>query len=139
MSPLPVPPPPPERLPRAALVTRSALLLCWPLVILWVAWGSVLLPQGICLFHTLSGRLCPLCGGTTACGHLLHGDLGGAWSVHPLVVVGLGLAAGHSLLMVAEAVSRRVLVPAWAWSRPWAWWGVATVLWWSWRLADGRG
>lgn len=133
-----MPPPPPERLSRAALVTRAVLLLCWPLAILWVAWGSAVAPHGICLFRILSGWLCPLCGGTTVCGHLLHGGLGAAWSVHPLVVIGLGLAAVHSLLVVAEMASRRILVPAWGWSRPWAWWGMATVLWWIWRLATGR-
>lgn len=134
-----MPPPPPERLSSATLVTRAALLLCWPIAILWVEWGSALAPHGICLFRAISGWLCPLCGGTTACGHLLHGDFGRAWSVHPLAVVGLGLAAVHSLLMVAEMVSRRVRVPSRVWIRPWAWWGMATVLWWSWRLAAGRG
>jgi hypothetical protein len=51
-----------------------------------------------CLFHLLTGMDCPGCGMTRAFLHLAHGDIRGAWYLHPfspfLALLLLGLAWG---------------------------------------------
>src|SRR6476659_7114153 len=38
-----------------------------------------------CVFHALTGLQCPGCGTTRALYHLLHGDLGGAFRLNPML------------------------------------------------------
>ena len=52
------------------------------------------LPTVPCLFHTVTGLWCPLCGLTRGVRHALHGDVVAALSMHPLTpVVMLGAVA----------------------------------------------
>ena len=82
-----------------------------------VAGGSVVLVAGIallyrldpaqhafyprCLFFLLTGLVCPGCGATRAIHELLHGNLSGAFSLNPLLLLFyipvLGYAAGANL------------------------------------------
>jgi hypothetical protein len=61
----------------------------------------------ICPFALLTGHACPLCGGTRAAAALAHGDVAGAWSLHPLIFVIVPLA----LIAWAKWLGR---------GRPWA-------------------
>ena len=57
----------------------------------------------VCPFRLLTGHKCPLCGLTTATGHLLKGDVGGAWMAHRLGPVALpGFALWVALLHHSE-------------------------------------
>jgi hypothetical protein len=68
-----------------------------------------------CLFHSLTGLQCPGCGGTRALHQLLHGNVGAAFRLNPL------------LFVVAAAAPVVALQPALA-SRPWFAWTAAAVL-----------
>lgn len=48
----------------------------------WLAHGRNL--PVMCPFRRLTGLRCPLCGATTALGHLLHGEPRAAFRAHPL-------------------------------------------------------
>jgi uncharacterized protein DUF2752 len=54
-----------------------------------------------CPWRSMTGTLCPLCGGTHLGMALLSGDLAGAWAANQFVLVGL---AGLLLLGVLWAV-----------------------------------
>ncbi|WIG59214.1 MAG: hypothetical protein OJF49_001961 [Ktedonobacterales bacterium] len=47
----------------------------------------------LCPFRRLTGHRCPLCGFTTATGHLLHGDPRAAFRAHPFAPAALALAS----------------------------------------------
>jgi hypothetical protein len=55
-----------------------------------------------CLFRTVTGWACPLCGGTRLGSALLHGDLSAAASYNPLVFAALVLVTGLGLAWLVE-------------------------------------
>ncbi len=82
---------------------RAVLTLGWPLLLggapLLVALGDV----PLCAFRQLSGRPCPLCGGTHACAALVEGNFAAAWQANPGLVALLLIAAAHTLQLAYEA------------------------------------
>jgi len=93
-----------------------------PLERRWRAGVSLLTPAAIalapkvaalgvplCAFRHLTGVPCPLCGGTRICAALAHGDVSVALQLNPGLLPVLGLAALHSLLLLAEATTGRKL------------------------------
>jgi hypothetical protein len=68
-----------------------------------------------CAFHAMTGLYCPGCGSTRAVHHLLHGDLAGAFSMNPLMVV------------TAPVLILLFLRKNWA-MRPWVAWTAFAVL-----------
>ncbi|MFT4216485.1 MAG: DUF2752 domain-containing protein [Micropruina sp.] len=76
-----------------------------------------------CPFRSLTGLLCPLCGGTHVGVALLHGDLAAAWISNQFVVVGLGVLTVLGLLWTVEALGgRTVRPPRGLRGRPGLWW-----------------
>lgn len=88
----------------------------------WRVGVSLLTPAGIaltpkiaalgmplCAFKHLTGEPCPLCGGTRICAALAHGDVSVAMQLNPGLLPILGLAALHSMLLLAEAAAGRPL------------------------------
>ena len=64
----------------------------------------------LCPFRLLTGIRCPLCGFTTATGHLLHGDLREALRAHPLAPLTLvAVIAWYLRGVVAVARSSQIL------------------------------
>jgi len=55
---------------------------------------------GVCVYREMTGGPCPLCGLTHAFGALARGDVAGARSHHPLVLLFAGLVAGELILRV---------------------------------------
>lgn len=66
-----------------ALAGLAAVGLGLSALALTTGWG---IP---CPWRTLTGTLCPFCGGTTLGVALLRGDLATAWAANPLVLTGL--------------------------------------------------
>lgn len=85
----------------------------------WDPAGSEVFPP--CPFHALTGLHCPGCGTLRAVHQLLHGNLGAAFLLNPLMVLCLPFVA-YSLLsgLLEMAGGRRlptVFVPAgWIWT-----------------------
>ena len=52
-----------------------------------IAWLALQLPWPDCTFRRLTGFPCLTCGATRASLALLHGDVGAAWRLNPLVCV----------------------------------------------------
>lgn len=77
-----------------ALAMLGALYVAYALF----ARGSSL--PSICPFRALTGMRCPLCGFTTALGHLMHGQFREAMRAHPLAPL-IILAAGGWYLRLA--------------------------------------
>jgi hypothetical protein len=73
-----------------------------------------------CVFHAMTGLLCPGCGSLRALHSLLHGELGAAWRLNPLLIVLLPVAGGMCLSYVWQmktgaeffAIFKR---PVWIW------------------------
>lgn len=90
-----------------------------------------------CPWRSLTGTLCPLCGGTHVGMALLGGDLAGAWAANQFVVVGLVGLAVLGLLWTVEALGgRAVRPPRVLRGRPDRWWvavGMVAVLFAVWR------
>lgn len=111
---------------------RAAIFLGWPLA---MGAAPVLASLGelpLCAFRQLSGRPCPLCGGTHACVALLSGDLAAAWQANPGLLPLLVVAAAHTLLLAREALAgRRLGTPRWL---SWAWAGSGAILLGAWNL-----
>ena len=91
-----------------------------------------------CPFLALTGWSCPLCGGTRLGAALLHGELGVAFGLNPVVFLGLVLVAVLAVVWLVEAAGGPALRPPPAWSdrarrvSPWVWLalgGAALVLW----------
>lgn len=69
------------------LILPGAIFVLGILVVAHVdAWGRLSVPP--CLFHKLTGLLCPGCGGTRAIARLGQGDVAGALRANALVVLG---------------------------------------------------
>ncbi len=90
-----------------------------------------------CPFRTVTGWLCPFCGGTRAGAALLTGDLAGAWAANPLLLIAATLVGVRMLGWIAELIRepRATCSPRWvpwALTRRWGWWagaiGVAYVV-----------
>jgi hypothetical protein len=73
----------------------------------------------LCAFRSLADVPCPLCGGTRICAALAQGDLSVALQLNPGLLPVLGLAAVHSLLLMAEALSGRQLAQPGSLLRAW--------------------
>jgi len=86
---------------------RSVVVLGWPLALgiapVLVALGDV----PLCAFRQLTGRPCPLCGGTRACAALAEGNLLVAWQANPGLLPLLAIAAAHSVQLAHEAWTGR--------------------------------
>lgn len=86
---------------------RSVLVLGWPLSLglapALVALGDV----PLCAFRQLTGRPCPLCGGTRACAALVEGNLAAAWQANSGLFPLLVIAAAHSVQLAHEAWTGR--------------------------------
>lgn len=91
-----------------------------------------------CPFLALTGWNCPLCGGTRLGAAVLHGELGLAFGLNPVVFLGLMLAAVLAVVWLVEAAGGPALRPRSVWSTrarrvsPWVWLafgGSALVLW----------
>ena len=70
----------------------------------WLARGRDL--PVMCPYRRLTGHRCPLCGATTALGHLLHGEPRAALRAHPLALPA-ALVALIWYLYAAFSVRRR--------------------------------
>lgn len=78
-----------------------------------------------CVFHALTGLDCPGCGITRALHHLLHGRIGEAFALNPMIFVFLAV-----LLAALPALLRRE-APRFT-TRPWFGWTSLAVIsvWW---------
>ena len=79
-----------------------------------------------CIFHQVTGYLCPGCGGLRAMHQLLHGHLENAWHFNALLVASLPLLT----LWVAVVLWRRQFhgqVPG-QFRLAWFWSGLAAIL-----------
>ncbi len=85
-----------------------------------------------CPWRSLTGTLCPLCGGTHVGVALLRGDLAGAWAANQFVVGGLAVLVLLGLLWTIEALGGpAVRQPRPLRGRPGLWWvvvGAAAVV-----------
>lgn len=89
-----------------------------------------------CPWRLLTGTLCPLCGATTMASRLLAGDLAGAWSANPFVLVLLGLGGVAVAAWAVEAGGGPAVRPPAALRRPALWWavlGAAALIFMVWR------
>jgi len=72
-----------------------------------------------CMFRKLTGLLCPGCGTTRALHHLLHGDVGAAFALNPMLFAVAPFTA-------AATTSRRFAThPVTGWAA-----AVVTMVWW---------
>lgn len=74
-----------------------------------------------CVFHTLTGLDCPGCGGTRALHHLLHGRVGDAFAMNPMLFAML-LVAAFAAPAFLRGESPRFM------SKPWFGWTSFVVL-----------
>lgn len=77
-----------------------------------------------CPWRALTGTLCPLCGSTTMGTHLLRGDLAGAWTANPFVLVLLALGVVAVVAWTVEALGGPGLRPPARLRSPTLWWTV---------------
>jgi hypothetical protein len=88
---------------------RAALTLGWPLAL---TAAPLLLSLGdipLCAFRQLTGRPCPLCGGTHACAALVEGDLMAAWQANPGLLPLLLIATVQAAQLAYEAWTAKAL------------------------------
>ena len=94
-----------ERLGDSERQRRAAVTLGWPIALgaapILVSLGDV----PLCAFRQLSGRPCPLCGGTHACAALVEGDFLAVWQANPGILPLLAIAAAHTAQLAYEALS----------------------------------
>lgn len=96
----------------------------------------VALDVPLCAFKHLTGVPCPLCGGTRVCAALAQGDVSAALQLNPGLLPVLALAALHSSLLLAEALSGRVLSPPRALAAAWKLAGGFFLASWLWRVGS---
>lgn len=89
----------------------------------------------LCAFKHLTGVPCPLCGGTRVCAALAQGDVATALQLNPGLLPVLALAALHSGLLLAEALSGRELGPPRALSLAWKLAGGFLLASWLWQVS----
>lgn len=89
----------------------------------------------LCAFKHLTGVPCPLCGGTRVCAALAQGDVAAALQLNPGLLPVLALAALHSGLLLAEALSGRELDPPRALSLAWKLAGGFLLASWLWQVS----
>lgn len=88
-----------------------------------------------CPWRALTGTLCPLCGATTMASRLLTGDLAGAWTANPFVLVLLALGGVAVVAWAVEARGGPALRPPAPLRRAGLWWaaliaaGLAFMAW----------
>lgn len=104
-----------------------------------LALSAVKLFTGIrigCPWRALTGTLCPLCGATAMGSKLLAGDLAGAWTSNPFVLVLLGLGLLAVAAWTIEVAGGPALRPPRALRSPALWWavlGAAALVFMIWR------
>lgn len=82
-----------------------------------------------CPWRSLTGSLCPLCGGTRLGAALLRGDLAGAWAANQFVFAGLLVLLVLGIVWTVEALGGPVVRPPRALrGRPGRWWLLAGVV-----------
>lgn len=73
-----------------------------------------------CLFHKLTGLLCPGCGSLRAAHQLLHGNLIAAFHFNPLFVLSLPFLSWMAVHLAAQSLNRRspnvCFRPFWIWT-----------------------
>ncbi|MBK5249268.1 MAG: DUF2752 domain-containing protein [Actinomycetales bacterium] len=78
---------------------------------------------GFCPLLRLTGWYCPTCGGLRTTHDLATGDLVGAWSMNPLLTVGLPLAAVAWVLWTYRSLRG---LPGWT-PPAWLWWAIGVL------------
>ena len=89
----------------------------------------------MCAFRQLTGRPCPLCGGTHACAALVEGDFLAAWQANPGILPLIAIALAHTVQLACEAVSGRRLDGWRIGTSAWIGGGAIILLAWVLRLA----
>ena len=79
-----------------------------------------------CMFHQVTGYLCPGCGSLRAMHQLLHGNVAAAWDLNPLFVASLPLLGGYGVMVLWRRHMRHQ--PAPEFRLGWLWTAVATIL-----------
>lgn len=116
---------------------RAALTLAWPLAL---TAAPLLLTLGdipLCAFRQLTGRPCPLCGGTHACAALVEGDVMAAWQANPGVLPLLVIAAAQAAQLAYEAWTARALTRWRIGQGVWYVGGAFLITTWMLRLLEG--
>ena len=88
------------------LIWGSILLLAALLATAWL-FSGIATPR--CLLHAATGIPCPTCGMTRATWHLLHGEIGRAFLLNPLMtaaLLGAGLYVCYAALVVIGRLPR---------------------------------
>ena len=77
-------------LPRPIVVLGITMAVCCSLVLFWFDPAQNHF-YPVCLFHRVTGLLCPGCGSLRALHQLLHGRLGAAFRFNPMLIAALPL------------------------------------------------
>ena len=98
----------------------------------WVRLTGLAIP---CLFHTVTGRLCPGCGVTRMCLALLRWDWAAAWDANPVLLLMLPILTVMGVCMAVRYVregsaigSKRESALLWAMTALLIVWGVVRNL-----------
>lgn len=94
------------------LIWESVLAAVGLIAALWLKLG---LPTPLCPLHALSGIPCPTCGVTRAVAALLHGEVGRAIILNPLMTA---LLFGASLYVLYAAIVVIGRFPRFRWTEP---------------------
>ena len=73
----------------------------------------------VCVFHRVTGLLCPGCGTLRALHQLLHGHLVAAFRFNALFVLSIPLVGAYGLRLACAQAARRPapsLLPIWLWT-----------------------
>lgn len=118
---------PSKRPARLGLVAAGSLVLAMGSSVLFLfdPSDSALYPP--CPFHAVTGLYCPGCGTARAMHQLLHGHLGEAFGLNPLMVLMLPFL-GYSLLSCATFLVRGRALPSILASPFWGWLSFGIIL-----------